>query len=48
MEHILPIRKTALALFIGIYTGSVLAYTEVGQLGNTATWETQEYLKDWG
>ena len=48
MEHILPIRKTALALFVGIYAGSALAYTEVGQLGNTASWETQEYLKDWG
>jgi len=48
MEHIIPIRKTALALFIGVYTGSALAYTEVGQLGNTTSWETQEYLKDWG
>ncbi|SSY94878.1 Extracellular serine protease precursor [Aggregatibacter aphrophilus] len=25
-----------------------MAYTEVGQLGNTTSWETQEYLKDWG
>ena len=48
MEHIIPIRKTALALFIGVYTGSAFAYTEVGQLGNTTSWETQEYLKDWG
>ncbi|MBN6066199.1 S8 family serine peptidase [Aggregatibacter actinomycetemcomitans] len=48
MEHIIPIPKTALAIFVGLYAGSALAYTEAGQLGNTKSWESAEYQKDWG
>ncbi|WP_109077975.1 S8 family peptidase [Aggregatibacter kilianii] len=48
MEHLIPLRKTAVALFVSIYAGSAFAYTEAGQLGNIKSWESAEYQKDWG
>lgn len=41
-------QKTALALAVGLYAGSLAAYQEAGVAGNTRSWESAEYLKDWG
>ena len=42
------LQKTALALLIGWYAANAAAYSEQGQAGNTKSWESAEYLKDWG
>ena len=42
------LQKTALALLVGWYASNVAAYSEQGQAGNTKSWESAEYLKDWG
>ena len=42
------LQKTALALLVGWYAANAAAYSEQGQAGNTKSWESAEYLKDWG
>lgn len=42
------LQKTALALLVGWYAANAAAYSEQGQAGNTKSWESTEYLKDWG
>ena len=42
------LQKTALALLVGWYAANAAAYSEQGQAGNTKSWESVEYLKDWG
>lgn len=42
------LQKTALALLVGWYAANATAYSEQGQAGNTKSWESAEYLKDWG
>ena len=42
------LQKTALALLVGWYATNAAAYSEQGQAGNTKSWESAEYLKDWG
>ena len=42
------LQKPALALLVGWYASNVAAYSEQGQAGNTKSWESAEYLKDWG
>ena len=42
------LQKTALALLVGWYAANASAYSEQGQAGNTKSWESAEYLKDWG
>ena len=42
------LQKTALALLVGWYAANAVAYSEQGQAGNTKSWESAEYLKDWG
>lgn len=31
-----------------LFSGYSIAYSEAGQLGDTKSWESQEYQKDWG
>ena len=42
------LQKTALALLVGWYAANAAAYSEQGQAGNTKSWESAEYLKEWG
>jgi len=42
------LQKTAPALLVGWYAANAAAYSEQGQAGNTKSWESAEYLKDWG
>jgi len=44
----MKLQKTALALLVGWYAANAAAYSEQGQTGNTKSWESTEYLKDWG
>lgn len=44
----MKLQKTALALLVGWYAANATAYSEQGQAGNTKSWESAEYLKDWG
>ncbi len=44
----MKLQKTALALLVGWYAANAAAYSEQGQAGNTKSWESTEYLKDWG
>ena len=44
----MKLQKTALALLVGWYAANAAAYSEQGQAGNTKSWESAEYLKDWG
>lgn len=46
--HYFKLSKLALALSFGLYSVYSMAYTELGQLGNTKSWESAEYQKDWG
>lgn len=47
-EDNMKLQKTALALLVGWYAANATAYSEQGQAGNTKSWESAEYLKDWG
>ena len=44
----MKLQKTTLALLVGWYAANAAAYSEQGQAGNTKSWESAEYLKDWG
>ncbi len=47
-KQVMSFQKTALALAVGFYAANIMAYQEQGQSGNTSSWESAEYLKDWG
>lgn len=47
MQHC-HFKKTALALFVGFYATQAMSYVELGKAGNTKSWESAEYQKDWG
>ena len=47
-KQVMSFQKTALALAVSFYAANIMAYQEQGQSGNTSSWESAEYLKDWG
>ena len=42
------LKKTILALLVSFYTAGASSYTEIGRSDRTQSWESAEYLKDWG
>lgn len=48
MKQVIPLAKTALSIFVGFYMANAFSYDEKGKLGDVKSWESAEYMKDWG